>query len=323
MNLENKTILITGANGLVGMPTIEKCLSRNCKQIIAVDIVCGNLLNYADNPKVRIELLDLTSIDNCNKLFREHKIDIVLHIAGIKGSPSRTAKCPADYVFPMMMFNTNMIKASFDANVEWFVYLSSVGVYAPADIMYEDSVWTSMPSKNDWHPGWAKRMGELCLDALKIQHGWENWTVLRPSNIYGLYDNFSENATVIAANVWKVFNYKDKITCWGDGSSKRDFVFGNDVAEATLQVVEKQINDVLNFGCAQAVSIKDTIETIVEHYKQLTGNNLTIEWDHSRPNGDALRCLSADRQIKYGILPKTSLGQGIKETLEHYGKRYL
>lgn len=322
MNIEGKTVLITGANGLVGMPTVEQCLKEHAGKVIAVDKNIDNLAMYVEDPRIKIRQVDLTYLDNCEKLFREDNVDIVLHLAGIKGSPSRTAKFPADYLFPMMMFNTNMIKAAFDADVDWFVYMSSVGVYAPADVMYEDSVWKTMPSNNDWHPGWSKRMGELALDALKIQHNWPKFTVIRPSNIYGHYDNFAENATVIAANIWKIYHAENnKIVCWGDGSAKRDFVFGNDVAKGAIDAVKKEINDVINFGCGEAVSIRETILHIVDCYKELTQKPIEIEWDSSKPNGDLLRCLSSDKQKQYGILPITTLRQGIKSTMEHYSKK--
>lgn len=323
MNIEGKTILITGANGLVGIPTVDLCLKENAKKVIVVDKNINNLSIYSNKNNVEIIQTDLTYLDNCEKLFQKEKINIVLHLAGIKGSPSRTAKFPADYLFPMMMFNTNMIKVAFEADVDWFVYMSSVGVYAPADIMVEDSVWKTMPSKNDWHPGWSKRMGELALESLQIQHKWSKWTVIRPSNIYGCYDNFSENATVIAANIWKVFNTKtNKIVCWGNGSAKRDFVFSSDVAQATIDVVKKEVNDIINFGCGEAVSIKETIESIVECFKEITDENIDVEWDYSKPNGDLLRCLSADKQKLYGILPSTTLKNGLKNTMEHYSKIY-
>lgn len=320
MNLQGKTVLITGANGLVGMPTVKKCLEQGVNKVIAVDIKTDNLQTIQDS-RLEINTVDLTYLHQCEQLFKDNKINVVLHLAGIKGSPSRTAKFPADYLFPMMMFNTNVIKASFDADVDWLVYMSSVGVYSPADIMFEDSVWSTMPSKNDWHPGWSKRMGELALDALKIQHNWTKWTVIRPSNIYGHYDNFAETATVIAANIWKIYNTTNKkIVCWGDGSAKRDFVFGNDVAEGTIKAVLQEVNDVVNFGCGQAVSIKNTIEHIRECFRELNNIEIELEWDTSKPNGDLLRCLSADKQLHYGLLPTTSLYQGILSTMKHYSK---
>lgn len=317
MEIKNKNILITGASGLVGVPAVQKCIAEGANSITAVDIrVSPALQSLADAySNVHIVQTDLTYLHNCEKLFAE-PVDIVLHIAGIKGSPARTANKPADYFFPMMMFNTNMIKASFDANVEWFVYLSSVGVYHPADIMVEHSVKTTMPSKNDWYPGWAKRMGEAALECLQIQYGWNNWTVIRPANIYGVNDNFAEDATVISSNIWKLFNKPGDIVAWGDGSPKRDFVFADDVAQATLDVVKKQINDTINFGCGSSVSIKHTIETIVSCYKDLTNQHRDIVWDTSKPNGDLLRQLCTQKQEQYNIIATTDLRSGISQTIK-------
>jgi GDP-L-fucose synthase len=321
MKIKEKTIIVTGASGLVGIPTVRKCLEQGATKVYAVDIRISDDLKSLEleypNRCIIIKK-DLTYLHECENLFSNDKIDIVLHIAGIKGSPARTATCPADYMFPMSMFNMNMIQSSFKANVDWFVYMSSVGVYAPADVMEEDSVWNTMPSKNDWHPGWTKRMGELALDALRIQHNWNKWTVIRPSNIYGCNDNFAKDATVIGANIWKLFNTENKMVCWGNGSARRDFVFGDDVAQASIDVVEQEVNDVVNFGCGEAITIKETIETIVDVYQEITGNVKNIVWDESKPNGDLLRCLSAIRQQKYNLLPKTSLKDGIRLSILSY-----
>lgn len=326
MEIKDKRILITGASGLVGNPTVIKCLDEGALEVIAVDIkISDDLVALRKQyPLGKLTLIekDLTYLNNCQTLFTGNKVDVVLHIAGIKGSPARAAKQPADYLFPMMMFNTNMIKASFDAKVDWFVYMSSVGVYQPADVMHEDTVWDTMPSKNDWHPGWAKRMGELAIDSLRIQHDWTKWTIMRPANIYGIKDNFAQEATVIGANVWKVFNTEgDEIVCWGNGSARRDFVFGDDVAQAVVDVVKKEVNDVINFGCGNAVTIKETIEAIVAAYAEVTGKTKTIVWDETKPNGDMLRCLGAEKQKKYNILPSTSLKDGILKVVSAYGSK--
>lgn len=318
MDLKNKTIVITGASGLVGYPTVTKCLEQGAKEVIAVDInISDDLKQLKDQyPMLSLRQLDLTYLNNCQDLFSSG-VDICLHLAGIKGSPSRATKQPADYLFPMMMFNTNMIKAAFDAKVEWFVYTSSVGVYQPSDVMREDDVWSTMPSKNDWYPGWSKRMGELALESLKVQYGWDRWTIVRPANIYGIKDNFSPDATVIGATIWKLFNTDGDLVCWGNGSAKRDFVFGNDVAQAVIDVVKKEIKDVINFGCGEAVSIKDTIDTIVSVYKEQTGNDKNIVWDTTKPNGDLMRCLDSTKQKQYGVLPNTTLRAGITEVIKN------
>jgi len=324
MEFKNKTVVITGANGLVGLPTVKKCLAEGASKVYAVDIKIGNelLALQNDNPNLVIVNKDLTYLTNCEDLFAGEKINIVLHIAGIKGSPARSSKQPCDYLFPMLMFNTNMIKAAFDAKVDWFVYLSSVGVYQPAELMREDDVWVTTPSKNDWYPGWTKRMGEATLESLTVQYGWDNWTVIRPSNIYGTNDNFAEDATVISTNIWKLYNVPgDDIVCWGNGSARRDFVFGDDVAQATIDVVKKEVKDIINYGCGEAVSIKETIETIVETFKEISGKQLTIVWDESKMNGDPVRCLDGTRQAKYGIVPQTTLKEGIKRSMIAYKER--
>lgn len=322
MDFKDKNILITGANGLVGLPTVEKCLQEDTNKVYAVDIVIGDkllALKELHPNKLILVQTDLTYLHNCQQLFDNTGINIVLHIAGVKGSPARSSKQPCDYLFPMLMFNTNMIKTSFDNNVDWFVYLSSVGVYQPAELMVEDDVWKTTPSQSDWYPGWTKRMGEASLEALRVQYGWDNWTVIRPSNIYGINDNFAQDATVISSNIWKLFNTEgDNIVCWGNGSARRDFVFGDDVAEATIDVVKKEVKDIINFGCGEAISIRETIETIIDIYKQITYRSKSIVWDESKTNGDPVRCLSSEKQAKYGIVSKTSLRDGLTKTITNY-----
>ena len=324
MEFKDKNIIVTGANGLVGLPAVRKCLEEGAHTVYAVDINIGDglIALRQQYPNLILLLKDLTYLDNCENLFKEQPIDIVLHIAGIKGSPARSSKQPADYLFPMLMFNTNMIKAAFDAKVGWFVYLSSVGVYQPTEIMREEDVWVTVPSKNDWYPGWTKRMGEATLESLQVQYGWDHWTVVRPSNIYGLNDNFAQDATVISSNIWKLYNVEGSdMVCWGNGSARRDFVFGDDVAQASIDVVKKEVKDIINFGCAEAITIKETIETIIDCYKEISGETKNIVWDETKMNGDPIRCLSPDRQKKYGILPQTTLRDGIKQTILAYKQR--
>ena len=105
------------------------------------------------------------------------------------------------------------------------------------------------------------------------------------------------------------------MSCWGDGSARRDFVFSDDVANAIIDCVKKEVNDTINFGCGEPITIKETIETIVDLFYKNTSQAVDIIWDISKPNGDALRCLDSTQQHKYGILPTTSLRNGIERTL--------
>lgn len=329
MEIKNSVVLITGANGLVGLPTVKKCLEEGAKFVIAADKNIGPELHGLRllHKNLLLRQTDLTQTPQCEKIFGEQyhgkNVEIVIHLAGIKGSPIRAKNSPADYLIPMLLFNTNVLNCAAKHNVKWLVYMSSVGVYEQTDLMEEESVWNSFPSKNDWHPGWAKRMGELVLDALKTQYKFENWTIIRPANIYGLNDNFSPDATVISSNIWKLYNNGDEnfIECWGDGSAKRDFVFADDVANATIDVIKKEVHDIINFGSGKAVSIKETIDSILLVYKEISGRTKIVRWDTTKPNGDLIRRLSVTKQEKHGIIAQTSLIDGLRKTISHYHKR--
>ena len=76
-----------------------------------------------------------------------------------------TLENPASIMVPMLQFNTNMMAAAKECCVDWYLYTSSVGVYQPAELLREEDVWATQPSNNDFHGGWAKRIGELQAEA--------------------------------------------------------------------------------------------------------------------------------------------------------------
>jgi GDP-L-fucose synthase len=255
---------------------------------------------------------DLRDFDTCIKIFRQQ--EIVFHVAGIKGSPQVALKQPNSFFFNTLLFNLNVIEASRRSGVENFLYTSSVGVYAPASIFHEEDVWSSFPSDNDRYAGWAKRMGELQLEAAKIQHGWLNTHIVRPANIFGPWDNFDpENAMVIPSLICKAFSSNDVLKVWGDGSAIRDFIFSLDVAKAMLHVVENNINVPVNVGSGTGISIKMLAESIVKHFPRLK-----LEWDSTKPTGDKIRVLDTSKIVESGFRPATNLDDGISETIEWY-----
>ena len=151
MDYKNKKILITGGTGLIGTALTEILIKEGAKiTITSLDNVKKKLKN------VEYKKIDLRSFDNC-KIIAKNK-DGIFHLAGIKGSPQMMKKRPSDFFVPLIQFNTNMIEASRLANVKFFLYASSIGVYSPAKIFKENSVWRTFPSPNDIYGGWAKRM---------------------------------------------------------------------------------------------------------------------------------------------------------------------
>ena len=256
---------------------------------------------------------DLTKPFAIESLFMNHKFEAVFNCFGVKGSPIRAKDKPVDFLYPSFKINTEIINQCALQNI-WLVFVSSVGVYAPAEKFVEDDVWKTLPGQADWFPSWSKRMGELLLDAYKVQYGYEKWSVVRPANIFGEYDDFSGNGTVIASTIKKVVDSNGEIEAWGDGSPIRDFVYAGDVANGLIKIYENKINDVVNFGSGIEITIKDIVNKIIE----ISNKEIKVKWDSSKPNGDLKRLMDTTKQIKYGILPEISFDNALKNVYEFY-----
>jgi len=234
----------------------------------------------------------------------------------LKGSPKRCAEAPASFSVPQVQFGANMAEISFNSDIEWYLYTSSYGVYAESDIMKEDDVWKTFPSKHDWYAGWAKRMGELNVEAYMKEKGFNNCSIVRPANVYGPYDNaiFDEWAMVVPSLIRKGYN-DDVLEVWGDGSPIRDFIYSEDVARGMLHMVKNKVSEPVNLGSGTGVTIKEVADIIADYFGK------EIEWDITKPMGDMKRIMSTERAESYGFNPQISLKDGIIKTIEWYEKK--
>ena len=256
--------------------------------------------------------VDLRYFDQCEEVCKNK--NFIFNLVGIKGSPKMTNERPADFMIPMLQFNTNMMEAARKANVDWYLYTSSIGVYAPAEIFFEDSVWSSFPSPNDKFAGWAKRIGELQAEAYSIQYNWNKVSIVRPANVYGSYDNFNiANAMVIPSLIRKAQENKI-LEVWGDGSPIRDFIHSDDVARGMLLSVENQITKPINLGSGKGNSIKEVVDYVIKY----SDNNNDIHWLKDKPSGDLVRLFDTKRAESYGFKSLISLEEGIKKTSEWF-----
>ncbi len=307
MNLTNKNVLVTGANGMVARSLINKLKKIDCN-LITTDITSPIDLSSDD----KFINADLRMFNQCIELTND--IDVVFNVVGIKGSPQMSRQNPASFMVPMLQFNTNMLEASRINNVKWFVYVSSVGVYHPSEVFYEDDVWKTFPSENDKHPGWAKRMGELQIDSYRIQYGMNNISIIRPGNVYGPWDNFDENNGMVIPSLISKIHKNEILEVFGDGLPIRDFVYADDVADGLLYVVENEITEPLNLSSGVPHTIKDLVNLIVKHY----GKEKEVKWLTEFGGGDNKRLMSMERFNSYGFYPQTSLDEGILKTINWY-----
>ena len=142
---KNKNILVTGGTGLIGRPLVEMLVAQGAKVTIV------SLDDPSRAPKgTEFVKADLREFSNCMDACKGK--DIVFQLAGVKGSPAMTAKRPASFFVPTITFNTNVMEAARRNNVERYLFTSSVGVYSPADVFYEDDVWKVCPAPKDRFP---------------------------------------------------------------------------------------------------------------------------------------------------------------------------
>ena len=308
---QNKNILVAGGTGLVGQ--------QLTKQL--VDLGANVFVSSLDDEEMAPEgikdyyKLDMSVKENCKKVCKDK--NIVFSLLGATGSPATNFKNPATFMMGNLLTALNMLEGARQSDVEEYMYTSTYGVYSNKGEMIENKMWENNPSENDRFAGWAKRMGELQVEAYKKQYKWNKIYIVRPANIYGPYSNFDEkNSMVVASLIKKFFENKGVVYIWGDGSPIRDFVYSKDVASMMISVVEKEILEPINLGSGKGVSISQLVN-VIYNSKFLT-KKPKIKYEKDRPMGDKIRVLNTKKAELYNIYPKVSLQDGIEETIQWY-----
>ena len=308
MYFKGMKVLVAGGTGMIGIPLVKLLVEQGAQvRIASLDE------NSRSHPSAEFIRLDLTQIENCRQVC--HGMDFVFNLLGVKASPAITVTKPASFLYPTVMMEMNMLEASRLEGVAGYLLTSSIGVYSPAEIFYEDDVWKTFPSHNDWFSGWSKRIGELQVEAYKTEYNWDGIAIVRPANVYGPFDNFdSQNAMVIPSLIKRALSGENPLKVWGDGTPVRDFIHANDVARGILLVAQKMPESPINLGSGKGVSIRDLANIIVSCLEKKS----EIVWEQSKPGGDSIRLMDVSHARELGFEQKISLEQGIRDVLEWY-----
>lgn len=307
---KNSKVLVAGGTGMIGIQLVKQLVELGARvRIVSLDDP------KRAHPEAEFLRIDLRSFENCQKVC--DGMEYVFNLLCVKGSPAVTTKKPASFFVPMLMFNTNLAEAARQTGVKWYLYTSTVGVYPPAEIFHEDDVWKGFPSENDKYAGWAKRMGELQLEAYRIEYNFNSFSIVRPANVYGPHDNFNpNNSMVIPSLIRRACDGEDPLVVWGDGTPIRDFIHAKDAARAMLFAVENKISEPINVGHGKGTSIKELVDMITSNLDKKP----KIVWDETLPKGDAKRILDTTKITHYGFKNEIPLKRGIKEVMEWYQK---
>ena len=146
-------ILVTGSSGLVGSYLVKELMtnSDHHTQVVAIDMKEPQYKIRSGRFKfIKANLIDDGRIKN---IINSEQPDVIVNLFGIKGSPVRAKESPVDFLYPSFKINTEIIDLCAKKNI-YLVFVSSVGVYAPAEKFVEADVWKTLPSEHDWFPCW-------------------------------------------------------------------------------------------------------------------------------------------------------------------------
>ena len=305
---KDKRVLVTGGSGFLGSFVVEKLGEKGCKDIFVP----------------HSEEYDLRQLDVIQRLLKDTKPDMIIHLAARVGGIGANRAHPAEFFYDNLMMGVQLMHESWRAGINKFVAIGTVCAYpkfTPVPFK-EDDLWNGYPEETNAPYGLAKKMLLIQAQTYRQQYGF-NAIYLLPVNLYGQRDNFDlESSHVIPALIRKCIEAAkrndDHIVVWGTGKPTREFLYVEDAAEGILLAAERYNgSEPVNLGSGMEISIHDLVHLIA----RLTGFKGKIVLDSSKPDGQPRRCLNTERAERvFGFRAKTSFEDGLRRTIKWYRK---
>ncbi|OGP66761.1 MAG: hypothetical protein A2031_01570 [Deltaproteobacteria bacterium RBG_19FT_COMBO_43_11] len=312
---ENAKVLIAGGTGFVGINIIKRMLElrANVRATLhrKAPVVVDDKIDY-----IKCNLLNM---EDCKKIV--DGMDYVFMCAANTSGAAVIASTPLVHVTPNIIMNAQILEAAYFARVKKFAFLSSNAAYPPSGDNYvkEEAMFDGDPYETYFGVGWMKRYTEiLCrMYAEKLRNPMKT-VVIRPSNIYGPYDDYDfATSHVMAAMIRRVVERHNPIEVWGTGNDVRDLIYIDDFIDALVMAAEKlETFEPVNIALGKGYSLKEIMQMIIEidGYK-----NARVVYDPSKPSMIPIRLIDNKKAEKLlGFKPKTDIKEGIRKTVEWY-----
>ncbi len=302
---KNSKIYVAGHRGMVGSAIVRELKRRGFTNIIT--------RTHAE--------LDLTRQDAVEKFFAEERPEYVFLAAAKVGGIEANDKAPADFMYMNMMLEMNVIHAAWQNGCRKLEFLGSSCIYprmAPQP-MPEACLLTSALEKTNEAYALAKISGLKYCEYLNRQYGTDFISVM-PTNLYGPNDNYHPtHSHVLPALIRRFHEAKEaglkSVTCWGDGSPLREFLYVDDLANLCVFLMENYSgNETVNAGTGKELSIRELTEIVA----RTVGYEGEILWDTTKPNGTPRKLLDVSKATGLGWSYKTELEEGVRLAYEDF-----
>ena len=301
MNLKPKKIFVAGHNGLVG-----SAIARRLKSDGATNLI---LKTSGD--------LDLRNQSAVETFFQTEKPDLVFLAAAKVGGIHANNTYPAEFIHDNLAIQTNVIHSAWKHGVKKLCFLGSSCIYpkhAPQPMKEDHLLTGALEPTNEWY-AIAKIAGIKMCQAYRRQYDFDGISLM-PTNLYGPGDNFHpENSHVLPALIRRFHEAKeqgaDKVTIWGTGTPRREFLHVDDLAAAAVHMAQHYSDEaIVNIGTGEDITILDLAHLIAD----ITGYQGEIETDPSKPDGTPRKLLDVSKATDLGWSAKISLRDGIEKT---------
>lgn len=313
-----RKVYVAGHRGMVGSAIVRCLLARQA---------AGDSLTLLTRSHAE---LDLTNQDAVRRFLSEEKPDVVILAAAKVGGILANNNFPAEFIYENLMMECNVIHQAYQAGVRQLLFLGSSCIYpkfAPQP-MPESCLLTGVLEPTNEPYAVAKIAGIKLCESYNRQYGTDYRSVM-PTNLYGPNDNFHpSNSHVVPAMLRRfheaVQSCAPEVVVWGTGTPKREFLHVDDMAEASLFVLEldraryeANVTPMLshiNVGTGQDVTIRELAETIA----RITGFTGRLRFDTEKPDGTPRKLMDVSRLANMGWQARISLEAGLRDAYDWF-----
>ena len=313
MNLTDR-IYIAGHNGLVGSAIVRQLKERG-------------FLNLIMRSHKELDLIDQNQVQ---VFFKKEKPDYVILAAAKVGGIHANNSYPADFIYKNIMIESNVINSAYENKVERLLFLGSTCIYPKAaeQPMQEDALLTNILEPTNEPYAIAKIAGIKLCESYNRQYNTDFRSVM-PTNLYGINDNFHpKNSHVIPALIQRFhqakINNDPELVVWGTGDAMREFLYVDDMAQASLFVLEldeqiykantKPMLSHINVGTGKDLTIREMVEIM----KKVVGYKGKLVFDNTKPDGAARKLIDISLLSSLGWEYSVDLKEGLEKTYEWY-----